>query len=74
MIRVLITFGWGHAHQSGSKMLDKDCVAVIKCSSHEEGRKLAFEWFDGKFHNSYVEGEEPANLMDYFPRGKIEIN
>jgi len=73
-MRVLITFGQCHVHSINGHTVDKDCVAAIKCQSPKEGRDLAFEWFDGKFHSSYVEGMEPKDLMDYYPRGKIEVN
>ena len=74
MAKVLITFGQIHTHRINGHTLDKDCVAVINCKDYAHGRELAFKWFDGVFHNCYLEGEEPANLMDYYPRGKIEIN
>jgi len=72
-MKVLITFGQIHVHSINGKTLDKDCVASIHCETYEEGRKKAFEYFDGKFHNCYDSEKAPANLMEYFPRGIIEI-
>ena len=72
-MRVLITFGQGHAHRVNGQTLNKDCVAVIECNNYEHGRELAFEYFNGVFHNCYEEGKEPKDLMKYFPRGKIQI-
>jgi len=73
-MRMLVTFGQEHAHRINNQTLDKDSVAVINCDNYDHGRKLAFEFFDNKFHNTYEEGKEPSNLMFWFPRGKIEVN
>jgi len=73
-MNILITFGQSHTHRINGHTMDKDCVAVIRCATHEEGRALAFEWFDNKFCTSYIEGQEPSGLMSYFPRGKIKVN
>ena len=75
--KVYITFGQIHVHKVGKHTLDKDCVAVIKADSYTEGRELAMKWFDGVFHNSYSQEEwdnKWKEILDYFPRGLIEIN
>lgn len=73
-MKIYITFGQAHAHSVNGKTLDKDCVAVINAEDESAGRKLAFEWFDGEFHNSYTDKTKPKDLMDFFPRGLIEVN
>lgn len=65
-----ITFGQSHAHAVNGKTFDKDCVAMIPCSSAAEGRAKAFEIFGGKFCFSYFD-ETPD--MTYFPRGLMEV-
>jgi len=75
MNKIYITFGQCHIHRVNNHVLDKDCVAVINCKDEAEGRKLAMEWFDGKFCFSYY-GEKQLEKLDmrYFPRGCVEIN
>lgn len=77
MAKVYITFGQPQTHTINGKTLDKDCIAVIKCKDHEEGRALAFEWFDGVFHNCYEEtyfNSKKEEILQFFPRGLIEVN
>lgn len=71
-MKIYITFGQVHCHAIGGKTFDKDCVAVIKCESHGQGREIAFDAFGDKFFTSYEESNMPK--MEYFPRGFIELN
>jgi hypothetical protein len=73
-MKVFITFGQLHAHRVNKVTFDKDSVAVIKCDSYNHGRKLAFEFFDNKFHNCYDEKDFDPEIMKYFPRGMIKAN
>lgn len=77
MASILVTFGQAHAHRVNGKTFDKDSVARIKCESHVQGRKRAFELFDGKFFTTYNETGEGALSADditrYFPRGIIDV-
>lgn len=68
-MKIYITFGQIHVHSINGKTLDKDCVAVIEAETHEKGRKIAMDIFDGVFHQSL---NEPPD-MSFFPRGLIEI-
>ena len=73
-MKTYITFGQIHTHSINGKTVDKDCVAVINANTHEEGRASAFEWFDGKFHNAYSEEDFDPSILEYYPRGLIELN
>lgn len=73
-MKTFVTFGFDHAHSIGGKTLDKDTVAVINCDSPEQGRKLAFAYFDGKFCFEYPEEHWDESKMSYFPKGYVEIN
>ena len=73
-MKTYVTFGQDHAHSVGGRLFDKDCVAVINHNLPEEGRKLAFEYFDGKFCFEYPESHWDDASMKYFPRGYIEVN
>ena len=70
-MKVYITFGQNHSHRVNGVTLDKDSIAVIDASSHEEGRNIAFELFGTKFATSY---DNVDDILHYFPRGLIEIN
>lgn len=77
MTKVYLTFGQVHTHSVNGKTFDKDCIAVIKCIDYNEGRKLAFEYFDGIFHNCYSAEEwkdQGDEIIQYFPRGLMEVN
>lgn len=65
-----ITFGQVHVHSVGGKTFDKDCVAVINGSSPQECDKMAFELFNGRFHQHGAKMPD----MSYYPRGLIEVN
>lgn len=65
-----VTFGQVHVHSVNGKTFDKDCVAVLESSTQEEGRKLAFEVFNGVFHRETF--NEPPD-MSYYPRGLIHV-
>jgi hypothetical protein len=69
-MKVYITFGQIHVHSVNGKTFDKNCVAVIECSSYSDGREKAFGYFLDKWHNCYE--DEPE--MFWFPRGLIEVN
>lgn len=65
-----ITFGQIHVHRVNGKTFDADCVAVINGETPEQCDKMAFELFDGKFH----EHSNRIPPMEYYPRGLIEVN
>jgi len=73
-MKVYITFGQIHVHSINGKTLDKDCIAVINAKDYKSGRALAFEWFEGEFHNCYTEDKITDELLSYFPQGLIEVN
>jgi len=74
-----VTFGQVHRHEIGDKVFDKDCVAVIKSESREDGREKTLALFGRKFSVDYFEkewerdGETEEERMQYFPRGYIEV-
>jgi hypothetical protein len=66
-----VTFGQVHAHHlPGRGTFDKDCVAVIRANSYEEGREKAFNMFGAKWSNFYTQENPPT--MEYYPRGLME--
>jgi hypothetical protein len=65
-----VTFGQIHIHKINGRTFDKDCVAVINGETPEQCDKMAFELFDGKFHQHSSQMPQ----MEYFPRGLIEVN
>ena len=74
-MKVYITFGQIHVHSVNGKTLDKDCVGVIKCESLGEGRQLAMTLFNGRFHQALTRKEvDDGDVMQYFPRGFINVN
>ncbi len=72
-MKIYITFGQDHVHQMNGETLDKDCVAVITCDSHEQGKDLAFQWFGNKFSVSIPHSRWGFENLKYFPRGLIEL-
>lgn len=74
MSKLMITFGQNHTHRINGKTLDCDCVGVITADTHEEADRLAFEWFDGKFHQHVPDTHWDDDSMKYYPRGYVEIN
>ena len=73
-MRTFVTFGQNHTHAVNGKTLDKDCVAVIKSESAEEGRALAFEFFGRQFCMEHPEPYWDEESLAYYPRGYIEVN
>lgn len=71
-MKIFITFGQTHVHSHNGFTLDKDCVGVIDCENHEQGRKLAFEWFGAKFATTYDKIDN--EFMRWFPRGTFDLN
>jgi hypothetical protein len=71
--RHFVTFGQNHVHSVDGKTLDRNCVAVLKARTWEEGRRKAFEYFGDKFSFSYHGDEWIDDNMKYFPRGYIEL-
>ena len=74
MSNTYVTFGRDHTHRVNGVTIDKDCVAVIKCSNTKEGRDLAFKLFNTKFFCEYHEDEFNMNNLKFFPRGLINVN
>lgn len=74
MTNVYISFGQAHAHSVAGRTFDKDSIAIIKCENYTDGRRLAFQYFNGKFHNCWSEEEFDDDKLSYFPRGLIKAN
>jgi len=71
---MFITFGQEHRHNIHGSIFDKDCIAVIQCDNHNDGRIVAFECFGPKFCFSYFNSEFEFTDMKYYPRGFISVN
>lgn len=71
--RFYITFGQQHICKHGDKIIDNNCVGVIKAESYKRMREIAFEMFGENFATTYTE-IEINKVMHYFPRGLIELN
>jgi len=67
-----VTFGSAHHHVINGKVLDHNCVAVIKSISAEEGRREAFRLFGNQFSFEYWESEKLPD-MSYYSRGLIHL-
>jgi len=75
MARFIFTFGQQHVHEVDDEVLDKDCVAVIEATDHNEAREIAWALFGPKFGTSYSEEAfDNGDCIKYFPRGKVELN
>lgn len=72
-MRVFVTFGQVHLHVINGQVFDKDCIAVIDCEDHAEGRAKAFELFGRKFCVTYGEEFDMHKILDRFPRGLINV-
>ena len=72
-MKTYITFGQAHVHSVNGKTFDKDCVAVIEAENESAGREKAFKYFGPKWHQSYSEKRWKDSLLDYFPRGLIQV-
>jgi hypothetical protein len=70
---VFVTFGQIHVHSVNGKTFDKNCVAAIKCKDRAHGIELAFEYFGGTFHNTYLNEDMSPELLKYYPRGIIDV-
>lgn len=67
-----ITFGQVHVHSVNGKTFNKDCVAVLEAPTMKEGRQLAFDIFDDKFHGHHDNLEDVK--LEYYPRGLIFVD
>lgn len=74
MVELIITFGQCHKHHHNGYTLDKDCVGIIRAPTYEEADALAFEWFDGKFHQHVPREYWDEDSIKYFPLGYIYLN
>jgi hypothetical protein len=87
-MKIYVTFGQQHRHtipvptttldENQDQLfkavtVDKDCVAVIECNDHNEGRDKAFKLFGPKFCFTYTEERIDDKFMSYFPRGLLEV-
>jgi len=67
-MKTYVTFGQAHMHLIDGVIFDKDCVAVV-----EGGRKEVFKLFGSKFCLEYTEAEFDHDLMEFYPRGFINV-
>lgn len=72
-MKIYVTFGQVHRHEIDDKVFDKDCVAVIECKDHNEGRDIAFKTFGPQFCFTYTVDRIDDNFMKHFPRGLLEV-
>lgn len=71
-MKIYVSFGQIHVHSVNGKTFDKNVLAEISCSSMEEGRDKAFEYFGDKFGTTYDEKSALSNLH-YFPNGILPV-
>ena len=64
-----VTFGQEHVHDINGIQLNKNTVAVIKCSSARDGRDKAFDLFGPFFFTTYYDTEWKAEKLEWFPEG-----
>lgn len=72
--KTYVTFGTDHKHYVNNKHIDFDCIAVIKCIDHEDGRKKAFQLFGTKFCMEYHEEDFKYMNSSLYSRGLIAVN
>lgn len=84
-MKIYVTFGQSHRHVIAisnvgpkethytERVFDKDCVAVIECKDHNEGRDIAFKTFGPQFCFTYTVDRIDDNFMKHFPRGLLEV-
>jgi hypothetical protein len=72
-MRTYVTFGQIHEHFIGDNYFNKDCVAIIECSSFKDGRKKTFELFGDRFFTTYFDESWNENNLKLFPRGYIYV-
>ena len=72
--KLCVTFGQAHVHRVNGKTFDCDCVGVIVAATVAEADALAFELFDGKFHQHVDFEKWDKSCMHYFPRGYVPVN
>lgn len=84
-MKIYVTFGQEHRHELSvltwvgdgwtfvDRVFDKDCVAVIECKDHNEGRDIAFKKFGPQFFFTYTVDTITPNFMKHFPRGLLEV-
>lgn len=72
-MKAYITFGQLHTHRVNGKTFDCDCVAVIEGNNEDECREKAFHYFNDKWHQCISENNFKPEIMEYFPRGLIEV-
>jgi len=70
MKKYYLTFGQTHTHSVGGFTYDKDVVCIIRESSENKARKIAFEAFGDKWFSTYKEKPD----MRFFPRGTHTLN
>lgn len=71
-MKIYISFGQSHAHRVNGKTFDCNVLAEIECTTHEQGREIAFEPFGDKFGTSYNE-DKLQDIIGYFPRGAMPL-
>lgn len=73
-MKVYVTFGQAHVHRIHGKIFDGNYIAVIECSSPQEGRQLTRAYFGSSYCFEYTEEELDKIDMRFFPRGFIAVN
>lgn len=71
--RTYILFGNDHVHYINGKLFDKDCVGVISCTSHKEGRVIARKMFGTDFALVYTGSYFNSKEYNEFHRGFISV-
>lgn len=72
-MRQYVTFGTGHRHEVGGKVLNADTVAVFEAADGDAGRAKTFEMFGDKFCFHYTEETFPRENWERFDPEYVEV-
>jgi hypothetical protein len=69
--RTYVLFGNDDVHYINGKLLDKNCVGVLDCATHAEGRRIAYRLFGTSFALAYTgkifNGDDKEYSRGYIP-------
>lgn len=68
-----VTFGTGHRHEVGGKILNSKTIAVLEAADGDAGRAKAFEMFGEQFCFHYTEEDFPRESWKQFNPEYVEV-
>lgn len=69
-----VSFGQVHKHTIDGKRLDKDTIAKITHSSHENGADIAYRLFKNKYSQEFSQEAWSDDMLRHFPKGLVDIS